>query len=320
MRPLCQPAIALTRRLRGRAHKFEGSDHVPRSGEVGTPELVGTTPAPSRQRVWIRLRHFGCALSAFFFLPSALLSFAEDSPLIASGVVTPIEEATLGAKVPGILEKYNVQEGDEVKKDQIVAELDHRLEELDVQQRDKVREAMKLAAEKSRRDYENNKKLWDQKAISEDEYRKFELQYQIDQRQVEQAEIQYRMAQQRLEQKFIRAPFDGIVVRKLKQRGEPVDELEKIIKVVNVAQLNLVVYLDGKYLPQVKLGQPAQVECHTMGKQTAFGKVAVMDPIVDAASGQFRVKIQFDNPNNEIKAGIGGVATFLDEKAAAAAK
>jgi multidrug resistance efflux pump len=128
------------------------------------------------------------------------------------------------------------------------------------------------------------------------------------------------MAQERLEDNFIRSPFDGVVVRKLKHVGEPVDELEKILKVVNISKLYLVVYLEGKLLPQVTLGQSAQIECTTMGKQTVFGKVAVLDPIVDAASGQFRVKIQFDNPNNEIKAGITGTATFLNEKAEASAK
>ncbi len=255
---------------------------------------------------------------------ACLLCFAvaaraeEAGPIVATGVVTPVEESTLGAKIKGIIEKFDVQEGDIVKKGQVLVELDHKLEELDVQQRDAVRSSAHLAAEKSKRDFGNNKKLWDQKAISEDEFRKFELQYQIDERQAEQAELQYRMAQQRVEDNFIRAPFDGIVVRKLKHIGEPVDELEKIVKVVDVSKLTLVIYLDGKYLPQVKLGQPAQVECTTMGKQTVFGKVAVLDPVVDASSGQFRVKIQFDNPNNAIKAGISGTATLLDEKASAA--
>ncbi len=260
--------------------------------------------------------------TAHVLAASVLLTAAaraeEVSPIVASGVVTPVEEATLGAKLKGIIEKFDVQEGDIIKKGQVLVELDHKLEELDVQQRDAVRASAHLAAEKSKRDFENNKKLWDQKAISEDEFRKFELQYQIDARQAEQAELQYRMAQQRLEDNYIRAPFDGIVVRKLKHVGEPVDELEKIVKVVDVSKLNLVIYLDGKYLPQVKLGEAAQVECTTMGKQIVFGKVAVLDPIVDASSGQFRVKIQFDNPNNAIKAGISGTATLLAGKAEAA--
>lgn len=258
-----------------------------------------------------------CLLMAMF--GSALCVQADPpSPIIKKGVVTPIEEATLGAKIKGIIERFNVEEGAVVTNQQILVELDHRMEVLDVAQRRTILDAAKLSAEKSKRDFENNKKLWDQKAISEDEFRKFDLQYQIDARQSEQAEIQYRMAQQRLEDNFIRAPFNGIVVRKLKQRGEPVDELEKILSVVNVSRLNFVIYLDGALMPRVKLGQPAQIECTTMGKQTVFGKVAVMDPVLDA--GQFRVKIQFDNPNNQIKAGSVGTATMLDEKAESAMK
>ena len=207
-----------------------------------------------------------------------------------------------------------------MKKGDVLIELDHKLEELELALREAGLKAARVAAEKSKRDFENNKKLWEEKAISEDEFRKYDLQYQIDSSQVDQAEIQTRASQQRLEDKFIRSPFDGIVVRRLKQRGEPVDELEKVIRVVNVSRLNLVLYLDGKLLPRVKLGQGAQIKCTTMGEQLAFGKVAVMDPIVDAASGQFRVKIQFDNPGNDIKAGISGTATVLDEKKEAAAK
>jgi membrane fusion protein (multidrug efflux system) len=242
------------------------------------------------------------------------------SPIVKDGIVAPVEEATLGAKVKGIIEQFNVEEGDAVAQGQSLVELDHNIEELEVAQRAVVIRAAQLAAEKSRRDFENAKKLWEQNAISEDEFRKADLQHQIDSHQAEQAEIQHRAARQRLEDKFIRAPFDGIVVRKLKQRGEPVDELEKIVKIVNVARLNLVIYLDGRFMPRVSLGQPAEIECTTMGKQVVIGKVAVMDPIVDAASGQFRLKIQFDNPDNAIKAGIPGTATFLDEKAAASAR
>lgn len=278
----------------------------------------GHTETGTHMRIPIMIRPL-LLLLAFAFL--SVSARAEDAaPIVASGMVAPGDEATLGAKLKGIIEKFNVGEGDVVKKGQVLVELDHKIEELDVQQRDTVRASTRLAAEKSKRDYENNKKLWDQKAISEDEFRKYELQYQIDARQVEQSEIQYRMAQERLEDNFIRSPIDGIVVRKLKHVGEPVDELEKILKVVNITKLYLVVYLEGKLLPRVKPGQSAQIECTTMGIQTVFGKVAILDPIVDAASGQFRVKIQFDNPNNEIKAGINGTATFLNEKAEAVAK
>jgi RND family efflux transporter MFP subunit len=269
-------------------------------------------PSLRRSRLWFGLGIF--AAIALLFHPPPLGAQTDNSSLIAAGVVTPIEEATLGAKIKGIIQKFNVEEGSLVKKGDVLVELDHDLEELDVQRQDRVREAARLAAEKSKRDFENSRKLWDQKAVSEDEFRKFDLQYQIDSRQAEQADIQYRMAKQRLEDNFLRSPFDGIVVRKLKQRGEPVDELEKVLKVVNISRLNLVIYLDGKFLPRVRLGQSAQVECDTMGKQIVFGKVAVMDPVVDAASGQFRVKIQFDNPSNEIKAGINGTATLLEGK------
>ena len=241
------------------------------------------------------------------------------APIVASGVVTPVEEATLGAKVKGIIEEFKVVEGAVVKKSDVLLELDHAIEELDVAQREVLLRLARVAAEKSKRDFENNRKLWEQKAISEDEFRKFDLQYQIDAHQAEQSEILLRAAKERLEDKFIRAPFDGIVVRKLKQRGEPVDELENVVKVVNVSRLNFVIYLDGEFMPRVKLGQSAQVHCTTMGSQTVSGKVAVMDPIVDSASGQFRVKIELDNPNNEIKAGISGTATLLEEKTRAAA-
>jgi membrane fusion protein (multidrug efflux system) len=60
----------------------------------------------------------------------------------------------------------------------------------------------------------------------------------------------------------------------------------------------------------IKVGQPAEVfpEQPVGGQYSA--KVEVVDPVVDAASGTFGVRLRLPNPGNRIPAGVKCRARF----------
>jgi multidrug efflux pump subunit AcrA (membrane-fusion protein) len=56
--------------------------------------------------------------------------------------------------------------------------------------------------------------------------------------------------------------------------------------------------------------QPISVRIPEMKGTSVVGKIAFIDPRIDATSGLFRVKVLLDNPDRKIKAGMKAVADF----------
>ncbi len=58
---------------------------------------------------------------------------------------------------------------------------------------------------------------------------------------------------------YVKAPFDGVVLQKIAEKGELVTSGKPIIKMANLSTLFLRAYVSGNQLPSVKLGQQVSV-------------------------------------------------------------
>jgi multidrug efflux pump subunit AcrA (membrane-fusion protein) len=119
-------------------------------------------------------------------------------------------------------------------------------------------------------------------------------------------------AQEVLTQREIRSPVAGVVVEVMLKPGELTSSNQKdpIIKLMQVDPLNVELILPVAQFGRIKAGQRAYVlpEAPVGGKYTA--RVEVVDPIVDAASGTFGVRLTLPNPDRKIPAGLKCRARF----------
>jgi multidrug resistance efflux pump len=123
--------------------------------------------------------------------------------------------------------------------------------------------------------------------------------------------------------KVIRAPTNCVVTRHFKKPGEVLvitAGVENILKVVHLDSIYMVAFPDAKYAHQVKVGQKAQVNIPLYGDRKLSGEVVFVDPVVDAASGGFRIKVLIPNEKHDIKAGLHGTVTLTPETSHAASK
>ena len=109
-----------------------------------------------------------------------------------------------------------------------------------------------------------------------------------------------------LAQRSIKSPVNGVVVDVLLRPGDLMSSNQKdpIMKLVEVDPLNVEIVLPVSQFGQIKVGQPAVVlpEQPVGGQHAA--KVEIVDPMVDAASGTFGVRLRLPNPGYRIPAGI----------------
>jgi RND family efflux transporter MFP subunit len=214
---------------------------------------------------------------------------AESGVIEASGIVVPCEQIELAAESDGILDVLNVSEGDRVKQGEALGNLNLASSEVELARR-------KLITEKLSSTFASAKRLYADKIMSKDDFDEAEIELLTAKTERDLAQINY-------DERFIKAPFEGYVLRLLKKKGEAVQRLETVAKLVSIRRLNVIIYLDADKIQKVVGGQKVEARIDSVPGRVFTGVVETVDPVIDPGSGLFRVKISIDNPEEKVRSG-----------------
>jgi multidrug efflux pump subunit AcrA (membrane-fusion protein) len=102
----------------------------------------------------------------------------------------------------------------------------------------------------------------------------------------------------------ITAPFNGVIVKKHKEVGEWIDEGEALADIINIEKILIHTNISEKDVVAIKLGQLADVSFDAYPNQVFKGTVKEIIPQADTQSRTFPVKIEVDNKNHKLYAGM----------------
>lgn len=204
--------------------------------------------------------------------------------------------ANVGSPVEGTLSQVLVDRGAHVAKGQVVARLNSAVEAANLDLR-------KAQEEFGKRKVERNAELFRKELISAGEKDEMETQTRI-------AELEVKQQQQVLDQRVIRSPLDGVVVERYLSPGERVAN-EKILRIAQVNPLNVEVIVPVELFGAIRQGMAADVKLAPLLIGNYKAKVAVVDRVIDPASGTFGVRLELPNPGNKVPAGIKCKLRFI---------
>ncbi len=240
--------------------------------------------------------------------------------------IEPFIIVNLGSEVTGIIKELEVDRGDFVEKEQIVAKLDTRVEEAAIEllraraEMIAIIEARKANLEFTIRESDRKKELYKKNIIALDEtdlaetqmlIAKRELQEAVEQKHI--ADLELKKARESIERRIIRSPISGVVVEKHLSIGELVDR-EPILKLAQLDPLNVEVIAPVSLLNSFRVGDLAEITPEYPIGKSYIGKVKIVDNVVDATSGTFGIRIELPNPDYTIPAGLQCSVRFLDNK------
>jgi membrane fusion protein (multidrug efflux system) len=182
------------------------------------------------------------------------------------------------------------KEGDEVHQGEVVVHLEDDAERLQV-------EGEQAVLDKRRFEAESNAKLHAKGGGSEDDNR-------TAQTNLKTAEIQLQQAIVAQDKKTVKAPFDGVVTKRIRAVGEAVDQYFPLLTMVNLSQVYLETYLPANRLRDLQTGQAVEVHVADMPERTFTGHVDFIAPVIDPASGEFRIKILLANADRALRSGM----------------
>lgn len=255
----------------------------------------------------------------------ALGSAAAAQPVIGNDcLLEPQSTARLGAAARGVIRTIAVDRGDTVTKGDILVELERSEEE-------SRRNLARLAAENETAIALAEKKvevaeaklqraasLGRKNIVSKGEVEEAQLEAEAARLERlgalierDRAREELRGAEAALERKTVRAPFDGVVVRRLLAEGELYNEQDPILILARIDPLYAETYLPTADMARIRLGMSAEVRLES--GDIAPGRVTVIDPLLDAATGTFGVRLEVPNPDGVILAGQRCEVRFMEQ-------
>jgi RND family efflux transporter MFP subunit len=231
-------------------------------------------------------------------------------------LIEPRAVVDVGTRDQGVLEAIDVDRGDVIEKGDVLAQLESGVERLAVQLA-RARAELKAGIEARRvnvaylaRQLKNVDDLYKKKALPFQEKDRAETDLALAKLQLREAEenirlsaIELERAREALARRTIRSPINGVVMQRLIAPGELVDE-RPILRVAQIVPLNVEVIVSVEFYNRIQPGMSAEIRPLMPGDLVRRATVIAIDPVVDAASNTFGVRLELPNEDLKIPGGL----------------
>ena len=223
-----------------------------------------------------------------------------------TGIIRPIKEMKLMSDIPGKVSRLYVDEGSNVRKGQLLAEMDTEKLKLILDQAVAGQRMAEANFNSAKRDWERFEKLRSEDAVSEQQAEKISLAYKSALARLEQAEASLKIAQHNYNVSIIKAPFSGIISKKYVEEGDMINPqmsmggAAAVFSIINYSKIEVEINVAEKDIKKFKKEMKAILITNTDPDIEYFGKVETINYAADPVSRSFSVKLLFDNKDLKI--------------------
>lgn len=239
--------------------------------------------------------------------------------LTATGTLFPIEQAELGPKATGVLTAVLVEEGQPVKKGQVVFRLDPIHAGLAIQQAKTLRDAASVNLRAAELDYQRTKELHQRGSVPQATFDQVQTRYDSAKNAVAQADVALSMAQRASADTVVRSPIEGVVTAKLKSVGETVTMMPPTIVLIvqNVSVLELRTRIPERNLGSLAAGTKLVVSFPALEIERTVD-VGRVNPAVDTLTRTVEIVAKLENSDGRLRPGMLAEVRLATETAPAA--
>jgi RND family efflux transporter MFP subunit len=201
----------------------------------------------------------------------------------------------------------NLQQGDWVKKGEVMARVRESDYQHAVEQYQGQLEQAQAGAEKSKQDFGRAQALYSANAMTQSDYDAAKAQNDSSQASVTTAQAVVAQAQQSLSDCELRAPTDGQILSRNIELGALVGTGTTGFTMGDTKRVKAVFGIPDTVLASVTLGKRQGIQTETYS-QEFYGQVTAIAPQADQKSRTFQVEVTIPNSNDLLKSGM--VATL----------
>ncbi|MFQ5648944.1 MAG: efflux RND transporter periplasmic adaptor subunit [bacterium] len=231
----------------------------------------------------------------------------------ASGEVKPIDRIEIKSKASGTVVELPVEEGDTIKKGDLIARLDQKDEKAEFEQAQANLDIAQAELKQAQRQFDRRDQLFKKGLISEEELGEIELNLAVARGKLVQARTALERATERLAEAVVRAPIDGIILQKYVEEGQiiasgvsNVSGGTPIADIADMSSVHIEAGVDEIDIGKIREGQKATVVAEAYPRLEFRGKIVRIAPeaIVEQNVTRFIVIVEVENTDAKLKSGM----------------
>ncbi|MEO5823705.1 MAG: efflux RND transporter periplasmic adaptor subunit [Vicinamibacteraceae bacterium] len=276
--------------------------------------------------VWGRSSDTGAAAagSAALARPTLTVDLGETLRGPMSDIITVVgslegeASVEVSSKVNGRLEDVTVRIGDRVAKGALLAKVESREIQEQVNQAQASFEVARATVRQREADLkfaqtnlDRSRSLFERQLLPRQTLDDADARHQSSQAQLELSKAQFNQAQSRLDElkitlsaTDIRSPVNGFVGKRLLDPGSFVSSNTTLLSMVQIDRVRLVANVVEKDLRRVRVGSTADVEVDAFPGEIFHGRVARLAPVLDPATRTAQMEVEVPNGDFRLKPGM----------------
>lgn len=219
------------------------------------------------------------------------------------GTFEPYRQNIIGAEGQGRIVSLNVQEGDRIAQGGVIAKLDDEMLQLQI-------DNLEVSIEGQKNDDNRYTSLSKDAAIPAVQVEKTKL-------GLKSSEIQKKQLQKQLRGTVLKAPFSGVITKKLVDLGSVIGMGSPVVEITDVSSLKLTVNVPERDIMKFSMNQLVNVSIDVYPGEMFQGKVSLISIQADKTHN-FKVQVLVNNAKGILRAGMYGTSSLVNSSSISA--
>jgi multidrug efflux pump subunit AcrA (membrane-fusion protein) len=277
----------------------------------------------------------------------------EHETVFVSGIIsTPDSPAVVSFLVSGKVIFVGPREGDYVRKDQVLAQIDPtdfrlqlnvaeaqknsahaNLEKVMNSYRPEALEQARIAYERAEDEYRRMKMMYDSNSLAPNDFLKYKATYETAKEEYEkakaggqkedkelskatydEAEARLRVAAKALSDATLHAPISGYISKRLIETGDTAAAGRPVFEIVELDTVEANVGIPETDVHLVRIGQKVSIRIPALPNQSFQGTVRIINVSADPGTRTYMTRIRVPNPGHVIKIGTVAEAKIVGDR------
>jgi membrane fusion protein (multidrug efflux system) len=229
----------------------------------------------------------------------------------ATGILEGWNRTMLSSETGGRVLNWEAEIGQHLNAGDIIVRFDDEVAELQWKQAEAALETARIAADKSKRDYERQNSLYEKGDLSDNIFENVELAMRNAEVGLKAAEAMAGLAGRAFNETKVLMPFNGRLSAKMAVIGQSVFPGSPVAEVVQTNPIKLTVGISESDIVKLQTGQDVNVMTVSWGARVFKGKVHAIGAATEMMSRLFPVEISLPNRDMDIKPGMAATAHII---------
>lgn len=229
-----------------------------------------------------------------------LVAKSETAPIVetvnVSGTVTSPQSAVLSPAVAGLVKTVHVDAGDRIRAGAVIVTLDQELGELALRRAEAEAAQARTAHEDARRRLAEAEKIGPTQAIAESAIKSIRAEVARAEASLDAAEAAVSQQRAIVSRHSVRAPFAGVVSRRIAEVGEWVNPGNGLVELVATDKLRFDFRVPQTWYAQIAQDTPVDITVDAAPGRVIAGHVKAIVPVKDPGARTFLLRVIADSP------------------------